>query len=161
MHYLLLIFLLFFSYEERARSLGTVITKHKDSTTYEEFIARVYSPVATRTSCTSGSSNAGSGDAATCASNQSMLAAALLDSHGHSHHKGGHHRGEQKFRGKEIVIYYGADFKHKYICCMTNIKPLLILILYINVGVSGLALCQAKVTIDHYIIMFVLYCSNK
>lgn len=35
------------SYEERAKSLETVIRNHKDSTTFEEFTAQVYSPVQT------------------------------------------------------------------------------------------------------------------
>lgn len=81
-----------------------MITKHKDSTTYEEFIARVYSPVATRSPfCVTGTSiGGGAGDGSSCASNQSMLAAALLDSHGHSHKAS--HRSEQKFRGEPAEL---------------------------------------------------------
>lgn len=77
--------------------METVITKHKDSTTYEEFIARVYSPIAMRSPFCVGStaSSVGGGEG----SNQSTLAAALLDSHGHSH-KATAHRAEQKFTGE-------------------------------------------------------------
>jgi hypothetical protein len=41
------IVLLLSSYEERAKSLETVIRNHKDATTFEEFTAQVYSPVQT------------------------------------------------------------------------------------------------------------------
>lgn len=34
-----------FSYEERARSIDTVMRNHKEPTTFEEFAANVYSPV--------------------------------------------------------------------------------------------------------------------
>ena len=37
--------ILFYSYEERAKSLETVVRNHKDATTFEEFTAQVYSPV--------------------------------------------------------------------------------------------------------------------
>lgn len=80
--------------------MDTVVTKHKDNTTYEEFIARVYSPVATSNLFCSATSTTNVVDSTICA-NQSNLAAALLDSHGHSHKSG--HR-EQKFRGKHIFI---------------------------------------------------------
>ncbi|XP_017775856.1 PREDICTED: ral GTPase-activating protein subunit alpha-1 isoform X1 [Nicrophorus vespilloides] len=66
-------------YEERARSLDTVVTKHRDATTYEDFIARVYSPVMSLNSM-SYSASAGGGDASSSSSNPSSLAAALLDS---------------------------------------------------------------------------------
>lgn len=36
---------LIYSYEERAKSLETVVHNHKDATTFEEFTAQVYSPV--------------------------------------------------------------------------------------------------------------------
>ncbi|XP_033356748.1 ral GTPase-activating protein subunit alpha-1 isoform X6 [Bombus vosnesenskii] len=58
-------------YEERARSIDTVMRNHKEATTFEEFTANVYSPVQppspfSGTSSVSASSN---------------LAAALIDSH--------------------------------------------------------------------------------
>lgn len=34
-----------FSYEERNRSLDTVSSRHKESKTFEEFVARIYSPI--------------------------------------------------------------------------------------------------------------------
>lgn len=82
------------SYEERACSLETVVTKHKATTTYEDFIARVYSPVASINPF-SGTLTGGSGDGPSSSNNHSMLAAALLDSHSH---KIGQR--DQKFRGK-------------------------------------------------------------
>lgn len=84
-------------YEERARSLDTVISAHRDSTTFETFIARVYSPVATASPFYSGSTtttstgtsnysaaaaNTGAGDGVNHAAT-SKLTAALLDSHAH------------------------------------------------------------------------------
>ncbi|CAG9813221.1 unnamed protein product [Phaedon cochleariae] len=77
-------------YEERARSLDTVVTKHKQATTYEEFISRVYSPIVTSSPFyPSSSSSSGVGDS-------SLLAAALLDSHGHSYKSTS--RNDQKHR---------------------------------------------------------------
>ncbi|KAI4469242.1 tuberin [Holotrichia oblita] len=71
-------------YEERARSLETVVTKHKATTTYEDFIARVYSPVASANPFGGTSSIiGGGGDGPASSNNPSMLAAALLDSHSH------------------------------------------------------------------------------
>jgi hypothetical protein len=40
----------FSSYEERNRSLGTVASRHKENTTFEDFIARVFSPIGTSNS---------------------------------------------------------------------------------------------------------------
>ncbi|KAJ8941931.1 hypothetical protein NQ318_013264 [Aromia moschata] len=94
-------------YEERARSLETVVTKHKNSTTYEDFISKVYSPVAMPGPfCPSGSSSGGTGDGTAC--NPSMLAAALLDSHGHSHK--GTQRADQKFRASANDASRGVWF---------------------------------------------------
>ncbi|CAH1364634.1 unnamed protein product [Tenebrio molitor] len=84
-------------YEERALSLDTVMIKHKHSTTYEDFISRVYSPIATPSPfCVVGSTSSGAGDGPACTGNPSMLAAALLDSHGHSHKP--NQRSDSKFR---------------------------------------------------------------
>ncbi|KAB0803388.1 hypothetical protein PPYR_00358 [Photinus pyralis] len=89
-------------YEERARSLETVMTKHKDRTTYEDFISRVYSPIAMPSPfCTASSSSTDGSDGATCSANTSMLAAALLDSHGHSHKAG--QKSDQKFRASDAT----------------------------------------------------------
>lgn len=86
-----------FSYEERGRSINTVVTKHKDSTTYEDFISRVYSPVASSsTFCSVILNDSGSGDASSCPDSQTTLAAALLDSNGHSHKVV---QRDQKYRG--------------------------------------------------------------
>ncbi|XP_019874544.2 probable Rho GTPase-activating protein CG5521 isoform X2 [Aethina tumida] len=69
-------------YEERAKSLDIVVTKHKKSTTYEELISRIYSPADINTSFCAGGSIALINDGSSC---NSTLAAALLDGHGHSH----------------------------------------------------------------------------
>ncbi|XP_057662756.1 ral GTPase-activating protein subunit alpha-1 [Diorhabda carinulata] len=80
-------------YEERARSLETVVTKHKKSTTYEEFISKVYSPVQTPSSLYPSSLSSSSTEGTP---NSSMLAAALLDSHGHVPKNSQRH--DQKYR---------------------------------------------------------------
>lgn len=94
-------FILCCSYEERARSLETVVTKHKHSTTYEEFISKVYSPVLKSSpfyqNYAMSSSSSGAGDDS---GNSSTLAAALLDSHSQSHKN--MQRSDHKFRG----MYY-------------------------------------------------------
>ncbi|GFG28404.1 hypothetical protein Cfor_11332, partial [Coptotermes formosanus] len=77
-------------YEERAKSLETVVHNHKDATTFEEFTAQVYSPVQpvspfcpgpNRSSGTSLSSR--SPEPSCTSTSSSTLAAALLDSHQH------------------------------------------------------------------------------
>ncbi|KAG7202596.1 hypothetical protein KM043_009788 [Ampulex compressa] len=67
-------------YEERARSIDTVMRNHKESTTFEEFTANVYSPVQPPSPFSSASSVSGSTTSvqSTASSN---LAAALIDSH--------------------------------------------------------------------------------
>ncbi|XP_074027407.1 probable Rho GTPase-activating protein CG5521 isoform X2 [Leptinotarsa decemlineata] len=95
-------------YEERKRSLDAVVTKHKHPSTYEEFISKVYSPISSfNVFCPSGSSNA-PGDGMIC--NPSMLAAALLDSHGHSHR--GSQRSDQKFRASANDASRGGWFQN-------------------------------------------------
>ncbi|XP_053985906.1 ral GTPase-activating protein subunit alpha-1 isoform X6 [Hylaeus volcanicus] len=58
-------------YEERARSIDTVMRNHKEATTFEEFTANVYSPVQPPSPFSGASSVSAS----------SNLAAALIDSH--------------------------------------------------------------------------------
>ncbi|XP_015110729.1 probable Rho GTPase-activating protein CG5521 isoform X8 [Diachasma alloeum] len=67
-------------YEERNRSIDTVMRNHKESTTFEEFAANVYAPVQPMSPFSGGSSVTGSITSvqSTASSN---LAAALLDSH--------------------------------------------------------------------------------
>ncbi|XP_039283019.1 ral GTPase-activating protein subunit alpha-1 [Nilaparvata lugens] len=82
-------------YEERSRTLETIVRNHKNATTFEEFAAQVYSPVQTpspfgiSTTRASGVSmrsvETGSGACAVNTSS-STLAAALIDSHTHTHH---------------------------------------------------------------------------
>lgn len=99
--YLLLVS--FFSYEERHQSLTTVVTRHKDSTTYEDFISRVYSPVDMSSPFFVSNAVASStADDTGCLSNPSMLAAALLDSHGLAHKF--YQKGDQKMRGKYFHV---------------------------------------------------------
>nr|CAD7424624.1 unnamed protein product [Timema monikensis] len=77
-------------YEERAKSLDTVVRNHKDATTFEEFAAQVYAPVQPvspfypgpiRSSGTSLASRCPEPNCPPAPS--STLAAALLDSHHH------------------------------------------------------------------------------
>lgn len=78
-----------YSYEERCRSLDTIVEKHMDRTTYEEFISQVFSPVmGAGPFCTRTSSGPREGQACNVA--PSPLTAALLDhnaagQHSHSH----------------------------------------------------------------------------
>ncbi|XP_076166660.1 putative Rho GTPase-activating protein CG5521 isoform X7 [Ptiloglossa arizonensis] len=67
-------------YEERARSIDTVMRNHKEATTFEEFTANVYSPVQPPSPFSGASSVSGSTTSvqSTASSN---LAAALIDSH--------------------------------------------------------------------------------
>ncbi|XP_070513115.1 probable Rho GTPase-activating protein CG5521 isoform X5 [Cardiocondyla obscurior] len=67
-------------YEERARSIDTVMRNHKEATTFEEFTANVYSPVQPPSPFSAASSVSGSTTSvqSTASSN---LAAALIDSH--------------------------------------------------------------------------------
>ncbi|KAG5874291.1 hypothetical protein JTB14_005721 [Gonioctena quinquepunctata] len=81
-------------YEERARSLDVVVMKHKHPSTYEEFISKVYSPISTSNLFCPGGSSSSTGDGTIC--NPSMLTAALLDSHSHTHR--GFQRADQKYR---------------------------------------------------------------
>lgn len=87
-------------YEERARSLDTVITKHINNSTYEEFIAKVYSPLTTVSPFLSGGSVQPLQDGA-----PSNLAAALLDSHSKTSN-----RIDQKLRGKHFFESFSFDF---------------------------------------------------
>ncbi|KAL1487986.1 hypothetical protein ABEB36_015366 [Hypothenemus hampei] len=74
-------------YEERARSLETVVTKHNYRSTFEEFISKIYSPIPMNSPFTppvGASFNSKSCSEDDSNSNpSSMLAAALLDSHSH------------------------------------------------------------------------------
>ncbi|XP_011301901.1 probable Rho GTPase-activating protein CG5521 isoform X2 [Fopius arisanus] len=67
-------------YEERNRSIDTVMRNHKESTTFEEFAANVYAPVQPISPFSGGSSVTGS-IASVQSTASSNLAAALLDSH--------------------------------------------------------------------------------
>lgn len=74
------------------------MTKHKHSTTYEDFISKVYSPVATPSPfCVTGSTSSGAGDGPGCTTGNLSMLAALLDTHGHSHKL--NQRSDSKFRG--------------------------------------------------------------
>ncbi|XP_034941098.1 probable Rho GTPase-activating protein CG5521 isoform X3 [Chelonus insularis] len=67
-------------YEERARSIDIVMRNHKESTTFEEFTANVYSPIQP-TSPFSGASSVTGSITSVQSNASSNLAAALLDSH--------------------------------------------------------------------------------
>ncbi|XP_072745344.1 probable Rho GTPase-activating protein CG5521 isoform X7 [Anoplolepis gracilipes] len=67
-------------YEERARSIDTVMRNHKEPTTFEEFAANVYSPVQPPSPFSGTSSVSGSTTSVQSIAS-SNLAAALIDSH--------------------------------------------------------------------------------
>ncbi|KAL6448716.1 hypothetical protein ACFW04_000500 [Cataglyphis niger] len=67
-------------YEERARSIDTVMRNHKEPTTFEEFAANVYSPVQPP-SPFSGTSSVSGSTTSVQSTASSNLAAALIDSH--------------------------------------------------------------------------------
>ncbi|XP_043271577.1 probable Rho GTPase-activating protein CG5521 isoform X3 [Venturia canescens] len=67
-------------YEERARSIDTVMRNHKEATTFEEFAANVYSPVQPPSPFSGASSVSGSTTSMQSAAS-SNLAAALIDPH--------------------------------------------------------------------------------
>ncbi|XP_050506318.1 ral GTPase-activating protein subunit alpha-1 isoform X2 [Diabrotica virgifera virgifera] len=93
-------------YEERAKSLETVVTKHKKGTTYEEFISKVYSPVLTPNLLYPNSLSSNNGDVGS----NSMLAAALLDSHGHIPKSS--QRADQKFRASANEVTRSGWFQN-------------------------------------------------
>lgn len=73
-------------YEDRAKSLDTIVRNHKDATTYEEFAGHVFSPAPGSTCYTGQNRSSGVPQSfpdrdANCSS---QLAAALIDSHRHS-----------------------------------------------------------------------------
>ncbi|XP_058799896.1 probable Rho GTPase-activating protein CG5521 isoform X2 [Phymastichus coffea] len=67
-------------YEERARSIDTIMRNHKEATTFEEFAANVYSPVQPA-SPFSGASSISSSTTSVQSTASSNLAAALIDSY--------------------------------------------------------------------------------
>ncbi|XP_012275924.1 ral GTPase-activating protein subunit alpha-1 isoform X2 [Orussus abietinus] len=67
-------------YEERARSIDTVMKNHKESTTFEEFAANVYCPVQPPSPFSGASSVSGS-TTSVQSTTSTNLAAALIDSH--------------------------------------------------------------------------------
>ncbi|XP_034238105.1 probable Rho GTPase-activating protein CG5521 isoform X3 [Thrips palmi] len=75
-------------YEDRAKSLDTIVKNHKDATTYEEFTGHVFSPAPSSSTFYSGP-NRTSGvphnypERDSSFTHSSQLAAALLDSHRH------------------------------------------------------------------------------
>lgn len=70
------------SYEERKRSLETVAGRHKDSNTFEEFAARIYSPIPLASSTTAlGGSITTTTTTTTLVTAAPPLAAALIDHH--------------------------------------------------------------------------------
>ncbi|XP_060517842.1 probable Rho GTPase-activating protein CG5521 isoform X2 [Cylas formicarius] len=108
-------------YEERWSSLDTVVTKHKYSTTYEEFLSKMYSPGIEPSPFCSTESLSVSTDGTSGSS--SMLAAALLDSaHGYAYRSGS--KVDQKFRvsGNEQsrMLWFNGPESHNV---DSNISP--------------------------------------
>ncbi|XP_066993863.2 probable Rho GTPase-activating protein CG5521 isoform X2 [Anabrus simplex] len=101
-------------YEERAKSLETIVRNHKDPTTFEEFAAQVYSPVQTVSPFCSGP-NRSSGTSLSSRSPEpscpsapsSTLAAALLDSHHPRHNSAG---SDTRLRGPDgIRVWFAGN----------------------------------------------------
>ncbi|XP_018324376.1 probable Rho GTPase-activating protein CG5521 isoform X2 [Agrilus planipennis] len=112
-------------YEERARSLETVVTKHRNSTTYEDFISQIFNPtIALSPFRTTGRTISGSVNNSSCSSSQSTLAAALIDPHGQSH-KGGH-KNEHKFNRDSMkgVWFNNADVSQNVESTSISPRPL-------------------------------------
>ncbi|KAK7793523.1 hypothetical protein R5R35_010590 [Gryllus longicercus] len=103
-------------YEERSKSLETVVRNHKEATTFEEFAAQVYSPVQTaspfcpgptRSSGTSLSSRSPEPSCPPVPS--STLAAALLDSH-QPRHGSSSTTGDARLRGPDgIRVWFASN----------------------------------------------------
>ncbi|GIY56749.1 hypothetical protein CDAR_236061 [Caerostris darwini] len=68
-------------FEERHKSLETIVQNHKDQTTFEQFAASVYSPAPSKTYAASRSSGPPSRADSSCSKGIPNLAAALLDAH--------------------------------------------------------------------------------
>ncbi|CAL1264601.1 unnamed protein product [Larinioides sclopetarius] len=68
-------------FEERHKSLETIVQNHKDQTTFEQFAASVYSPAPPKTYAASRSSGPPSRADSSCSKGIPNLAAALLDAH--------------------------------------------------------------------------------
>ncbi|KFM77896.1 Ral GTPase-activating protein subunit alpha-2, partial [Stegodyphus mimosarum] len=68
-------------YEERNKSLETIVQNHKDRTTFEHFAASVYAPAPSKPYASSRSSGPPSRADSACSRGVPNLAAALLDAH--------------------------------------------------------------------------------
>ncbi|KAG8192293.1 hypothetical protein JTE90_002117 [Oedothorax gibbosus] len=68
-------------FEERNKSLETIVQNHKDRTTFEQFAANVYSPAPPKSHAPSRSSGPPSRTDSACSRGIPNLAAALLDAH--------------------------------------------------------------------------------
>ncbi|XP_058057907.1 probable Rho GTPase-activating protein CG5521 [Anopheles bellator] len=88
-------------YEERNRSLETVAQRHRENTTFEDFTARVFSPIAPHSTVGVG---AGSGGPLTSGTNASApLAAALIDHHSRGPSKTWIHHPEMVATAREVT----------------------------------------------------------
>lgn len=89
-------------YEERNRSLDTVATRHRESNTFEDFTARIFSPMppqCTVTGGTAGTGTTGSGSSGA----PPPLAAALLDHHSRTSSKTWIHHPEMVATAREVT----------------------------------------------------------
>jgi len=100
-------------YEERSRSLETVMRNHKNCTTFEEFAAQVFSPIQTPSPFCPGPTRASgissrSVEQQIPSTNSSNLAAALIDSHPCQSNETHRAKGSEGAK----VWFVGADTEH-------------------------------------------------
>uniref|UniRef100_A0A8D8AP22 Probable Rho GTPase-activating protein CG5521 n=1 Tax=Culex pipiens TaxID=7175 RepID=A0A8D8AP22_CULPI len=85
-------------YEERNRSLETVSMRHKESNTFEDFTARIFSPIPPQ-----GTVTAGGGNPAGSTTGSAPLAAALIDHHSRTSSKTWIHHPEMVATAREVT----------------------------------------------------------
>lgn len=110
-------------YEERARSLETVVMDHKDSTAYEDFISKVYSPMSSRLSFSSSTPSSGPHSDSVISPSSSHLAAALIDSHRHI--RSSSQKSDSKNRVSEIGrVWFNSDASQNVESTSVSPRPL-------------------------------------
>ncbi|XP_058461535.1 probable Rho GTPase-activating protein CG5521 isoform X1 [Malaya genurostris] len=89
-------------YEERNRSLDTVAMRHKESNTFEDFTARIFSPIPPQATVTGGVSG-GPGATSGLSNAGAPLAAALIDHHSRTSSKTWIHHPEMVATAREVT----------------------------------------------------------
>lgn len=86
-------------YEERNRSLDTVAMRHKENNTFEDFTARIFSPIPPQGTVTGGAMAMGGG----VSGGSAPLAAALIDHHSRTSSKTWIHHPEMVATAREVT----------------------------------------------------------